>query len=181
MVIDTLSLENVNIINARAEEYSKITREKYDIVVSRAVAPLKHLLEYSIPLLKINGHFIALKSNIDLELKNIHNYYQKLFLTNQEIINFNLPYENSYRTIYQIEKIKSTPTIYPRTYSQIKKRDIFLTKADKSIKITKSPTIGKKYSPTPGKKCFINPKDFNDFSSSSKSSYSSNAIVFFAI
>ena len=70
MVIDKLELKNINVINARAEEYAKENREKFDIVTSRAVAPLKHLLEYSIPLLKVNGNFISLKSNIDEELKN---------------------------------------------------------------------------------------------------------------
>jgi len=124
MVIDKLELKNINVINARAEEYAKDNREKYDIVTSRAVAPLKHLLEYSIPLLKINGNFISLKSNIDEELKNINNYYQKLHLTNEKIIKFELPYELSLRTLYKVTKQKTTPLIYPRQYSQIKKKEI---------------------------------------------------------
>ena len=123
-VIDKLELQNINVINARAEEYAINNRNKYDIVTSRAVAPLKHLLEYGIPMLKINGIFIALKSNIDNEIKNINNYYQKLSLTNEEIITFELPTENSLRTIYKITKIKDTPSIYPRKYSQIIKKDI---------------------------------------------------------
>ena len=124
MIIDKLQLKNINVINARAEEYSKENRELYDIVTSRAVAPLKHLLEYSIPTLKINGSFISLKSNIDEETKNIKNYYQKLYLSNEEIIKYELPYENSLRTLYKVTKNKKTPNIYPRTYSQIKKKDI---------------------------------------------------------
>ena len=124
MVIDKLQLKNVNVINARAEEYAKDNREKYDIVTSRAVAPLKHLLEYSIPTLKINGNFISLKSNIDEELKNINNYYNKLYLSNEEIIKYELPYEHSLRTLYKVTKNKTTPSIYPRQYSQIKKKDI---------------------------------------------------------
>ena len=124
MVIDKLELKNINVINARAEEYAKENREKYDIVTSRAVAPLKHLLEYSIPLLKINGNFISLKSNIDEELKNINNYYQKLHLKNESIIKFELPYELSLRTLYKVTKQKTTPLMYPRQYSQIKKKDI---------------------------------------------------------
>ena len=124
MVIDKLELKNINVINARAEEYSQNNREKYDIVTSRAVAPLKHLLEYSIPLLKINGQFVALKANLESEMINIENYYQKLFLENESIIKFHLPKENSLRTIYKIEKIKTTPKEYPRTYSQIKKKEI---------------------------------------------------------
>lgn len=123
-VIDKLELKNINVINARAEEYAKLNREKYDIVTSRAVAPLKHLLEYSIPILKVNGNFISLKSNIEEELTNINNYYQKLFLSNEEIIKFELPIEKSLRTLYKVTKNKVTPMIYPRMYSQIKKKDI---------------------------------------------------------
>ena len=124
MVINKLELKNINVINSRAEEYAKENREKYDIVTSRAVAPLKHLLEYSIPLLKINGNFISLKSNIEDELQNINNYYKKLYLINEEIIKFELPYELSLRTLYKVTKQKNTPLIYPRQYSQIKKKDI---------------------------------------------------------
>ena len=124
LVIDKLKLNNINVINTRTEEFAKINREKYDIITSRAVAPLKHLLEYSIPLLKINGTFIALKANINDELINIDNYYKKLGLIDEQIINFTLPYEESNRTIYKITKSKKTPDIYPRQYNQIKKKDI---------------------------------------------------------
>ena len=69
MVIQKLSLENIEVVNSRAEEYSKENREKFEIVTSRAVAPLKHLLEYSIPLVKVNGHYIVMKSNVTKELQ----------------------------------------------------------------------------------------------------------------
>ena len=124
LVIETLKLENITVINARAEKYSHEVREKYDIVVSRAVAPLKHLLEYSIPLLKVGGSFIALKSNLTEDMINIENYYHKLLLNDEKIIEFKLPYENSHRSIYGIKKIGITPKIYPREYNQIKKKDI---------------------------------------------------------
>lgn len=124
LVISKLNLKNIEVINMRAEEYSKITREKYDIVTSRAVAPLKHLLEYSIPLLKTYGTFVALKSHLEEELNNIENYHSKLKLSEEKIIEFKLPKEESQRTLYIIKKQAKTPEIYPRTYSQIKKRDI---------------------------------------------------------
>lgn len=124
LVINKLNLKNIKTINSRAEVYSKTHRELYDLVVSRAVAPLKHLLEYSIPTLKVHGHFVALKSNITEEIKDIQNYYQKLSLTNELITQFKLPLELSDRTIYQIEKISPTKSIYPRPYSQIKKKSL---------------------------------------------------------
>ena len=82
------------------------------------------MLEYSIPLLKVNGIFIAMKSSLTEDLKNIENYYQKLSLSNESIVEFNLPYELSKRTIYKIQKIKETNKKYPRPYSQIKKKEI---------------------------------------------------------
>ena len=123
-IINILQLKDINVINARAEEYTKENREKYDIVTSRAVAPLKHLLEYSVPALKVNGNFISLKSNIEEETKNINNYYNKLFLSQETIIKYELPYEASLRTLYKVTKNKKTPLIYPRTYAQIKKKEI---------------------------------------------------------
>lgn len=124
LVIKELSLKDIKVINVRVEEYAKENREKYDIVTSRAVANLKHLLEFGIPLLKVNGIFIAMKANIDEELNNIDNYYKKLSLSAEKIIKFKLPYENSNRTIYIIKKDKETNKIYPRQYSKIKKTDI---------------------------------------------------------
>lgn len=123
-VIEELSLNDINVINARAEDYAKENREKYDIVTSRAVAPLKHLLEYSIPMLKINGYFIALKSNLTDELININNYYKKLHLEEPITYEFTLPKEKSLRTIYKIKKVAKTDIIYPRQYSQMKKKDL---------------------------------------------------------
>ena len=123
-VIDSLGLKKINVLNYRAEDYAKNNREKYDIVTSRAVAPLKHLLEYSIPLLKIEGLFISLKGNIEEETINIDNYYRKLNLKDEKTISFNLPHDMGFRTIYSVIKDKKTNLIYPRSYSQIKKKDI---------------------------------------------------------
>ena len=124
MVKEKLNLDNINIINTRIEEYSTKTREKYDVIVSRAVAPLKHLLEYSIPLLKRKGLFIGLKGNLEEEIINIDNYYKKLYLKEITITKFSLPHNAGNRSIIKIEKEKETPMIYPRKYSIIIKKEI---------------------------------------------------------
>lgn len=124
LVKEKLNLTNVTILNTRTEEYSKINREKYDIVTARAVAPLKHLLEYGIPLVKINGHFIAMKANTEKEEINITNYYNKLDIKESTRVVFNLPFEDSIRTIIKYQKLKETNTKYPRRYSEIIKKDI---------------------------------------------------------
>ncbi len=119
-----LNLNNVTIINTRIEEYAKENRELYDIVTARAVAPLKHLLEYGIPLVKINGVFIAMKANVENEEQNIDNYYNKLNIKEEQRIVFNLPHENSIRTLIKYQKEKETDKRYPRRYNEIIKKDI---------------------------------------------------------
>lgn len=124
MIITPLNLKQITIVNERAEIYSKMTREKFDIVTSRAVAPLKHLLEYSIPLVKVGGYYIAMKSDIDNEIVNIKNYEEKLYLSQIDKVTFKLPKENSLRTLLKYQKNRPTASIYPRKYNEIKKKDI---------------------------------------------------------
>ena len=124
LVIKELELTDIEVINQRAEEFAKETREKYDIVTSRAVAPLKHLLEYSIPLVKVNGTYIAMKSYITKEIDGISNYEEKLSIKKENLITFNLPIENSLRTLISYKKLKVTNPIYPRKYSEIKKKSL---------------------------------------------------------
>lgn len=123
-VIEELKLENVNTILSRAEEYALSNREKYDLVVVRAVAPLNILNEYCIPLLKVNGCFVAMKGNVNDELNESKN---SLLLLNAHIddnINFKLPKEESNRTLIKILKDKKTAKIFPRKYSIIKKEPL---------------------------------------------------------
>ena len=93
-------------------------------MTARAVAPLKHLLEYGIPLLKIGGYFITMKANVENEEINITNYYNKLNIKEVTREVFNLPKEDSIRTIIKYQKLKETDSKYPRRYSEIIKRDI---------------------------------------------------------
>ena len=124
IVKESLNLDNVTIINTRVEDYSKKNREVFDIVTARAVAPLKHLLEYGIPLVNGNGYFIAMKANTESEEINIVNYYSKLDIKEETRVIFNLPKENSIRTIIKYLKLKETSSKYPRRYSEIIKKDI---------------------------------------------------------
>lgn len=123
-VIKELSLENINVINERVEEYAKKEREKYDIVTARAVAPLKHLLEYGVPLLKVNGVFIAMKGNINEELNGIEIYENKLKIKQIKKMDFQLPIESSNRTLIAFIKLEKTDIRYPRKYSEIKKKSL---------------------------------------------------------
>lgn len=124
LVINKLNLKEIDVINERAEIYSKETREKYDIVTSRAVAPLKHLLEYSIPLVKVNGYYIAMKSDISKEIEGITIYEKKLDITEEKKLQIHLPIENSLRTLIKYRKNSKTNSLYPRKYNEIKKKSL---------------------------------------------------------
>ncbi len=121
IVKDKLNLENVEIINIRAEDYTQKTREKFDIVTSRAVAHLQVLAELETPALKVNGYFLPLKSHITEELTTSEQILNNLNLKLEEVIDYTLPIENSSRTILKIRKTSKTKDIYPRSYNKILK------------------------------------------------------------
>lgn len=121
---EKLELENVSIVNSRAEDYVKNHLEEFDIVTSRAVAELRILAEISLPALKIGGKFIPLKANIDNE---INSFEEALAILNGKLIKkeeFYLPIENSKRTILIIEHFNKTNSIYPRSYDKILKKPL---------------------------------------------------------
>lgn len=119
-VINELKLDNIEVVHTRAEEYALKNRNKFDVTTARAVAHLSTLLEYSIPMTKQNKYFIALKANVDEEIKEIDNALKCLNTKIEEKIEFNLPVENSNRTIIKFKKLKDNRK-YPRKYNEIKK------------------------------------------------------------
>lgn len=124
IVIEKLKLTNIEAIHTRIEEYGKTTREKYDVVTSRAVAPLNILLEYSIPLLKQNKYFISYKGNISEEINQSKNALKQLESTIEQIKEFKLPIEQSNRTLIKIKKLKPTNKKFPRPNKDIKNKPL---------------------------------------------------------
>ena len=120
-IIKELNLTGIDTVCYRCEDYAKNNREKYDIAVARAVSSLQVLSEIIIPTVKVNGLFIAMKSNVDFEIDNSLDIIKKLDSKLENIIEFNLPTENSKRNLVVIRKLKSTNLKYPRNYSVIKK------------------------------------------------------------
>ena len=128
-VINKLGLKNVKIVHARAEEAARNDDffESFDAVVSRAVANLPVLLEYTSPYVKVNGKCIVMKGdNAQEELELAKNAMNILKLKNIKEKEYKYSYKidnDEYnRTILYIEKIGNTPNKYPRNYGQIKKK-----------------------------------------------------------
>lgn len=116
-VIDELSLDNIEVIHGRAEDFAKKDklREKYDLCVSRAVANLTVLSEYCLPYVKIGGSFISYKSEkITEEMKDAKKAIVTLGGRVEKQVEFMIPHSDIYRNLFIIYKERNTPDIYPR-------------------------------------------------------------------
>ncbi|MGN0973385.1 MAG: 16S rRNA (guanine(527)-N(7))-methyltransferase RsmG [Bacilli bacterium] len=98
-VIKELELNDIKAIHIRAEDLSKKEDDKFELVVSRAVARIDKLIKFCMPIVKKNGTFIAMKAIFIEEEKLIDKKYN-----NYKIIKFNLPIENSERTLVIFNK-----------------------------------------------------------------------------
>lgn len=116
-VINQLGLNNIRAIHGRAEELSikEDYREAYDICISRAVASLNTLSEYCIPFVKVGGYFISMKGpEFEEELTSGSNAIKILGGKVVDTKVFTIPQSDINHSIIIIEKIKHTPTKYPR-------------------------------------------------------------------
>lgn len=116
-VIENLGLKEIEAYHGRAEEFAKKEefREKFDYVVSRAVANLATLSEYCIPYVKRSGKFIPYKSGeIAEELEQSKKAIQMLGGNLLEVKEFLLPDSDIGRSLVIIEKVQSTKKKYPR-------------------------------------------------------------------
>lgn len=120
-----LNLENVTVINGRAEEIFKENDLRFDFATARAVANLSILLELTVPLLKVGGIFMCYKgSNYENELTSSFSALNKLFSSTLLVDNCVLPFSKELRSFIFFKKDKETPNTYPRSYSLIKKKPL---------------------------------------------------------
>jgi len=124
-----LGLTNVSVSNARAEEMGQKneTRESFDVVTARAVGRLNLICELCLPLVKVGGCFLAMKSitareeleeakgAVELLGGEIHELKEYTLTNGEEAVE---------RTIIIIKKVKHTPKAYPRNNSQIAKKPL---------------------------------------------------------
>ncbi len=116
-IIQVLELSTIETIHLRAEEAgrNKDLREKFDVSVSRAVAPLSVLVEYLLPLVKVNGKCICMKgSNVEEEIRNSKKAIEILGGNIEKIEEFTLPNSDIKRNLIIIKKVSKTPSKYPR-------------------------------------------------------------------
>ncbi len=126
-IIEEINFQQVKVINGRAETFGKCPdyREKYDIALSRAVAPLNILSEYCLPLVRVGGLFVAQKGRSYKE--EINKALKAITLLGGELIgaeNLQIPFINQERYLLVIKKIKDTPLKYPRKEGCPQKRPL---------------------------------------------------------
>lgn len=119
-LVEALKLQDVEIVNARAEEYVSNHRQAFDIVTARAVANLNVLSELCIPLVKVGGYFIAMKGDKGLqEDQDASKAITTLGCKKEMEDVFMMDEHKRVNLVYR--KGKDTPKQYPRAYAKIKK------------------------------------------------------------
>jgi 16S rRNA (guanine527-N7)-methyltransferase len=126
-IIHKLKLENVEVLNSRAEEAAHLPlyREQFALVLSRAVALLPTLVELTLPFCQIGGRFIAQKKG-EIE-QEIHRAKKAIVILGgklDQIKKIELDEFKGARYLVIIDKIYSTPSKYPRRPGLPRRRPI---------------------------------------------------------
>ena len=119
-VLDCISLNNVNLVKARAEDLfqDKSYREQFDFAVSRAVANISTLSEYSLPAVKVDGKVFFYKmDDCDSELKDGEKAIKTLGGMFHVKHSYHLIDGDPDRCVLEINKTGVTPHKYPRKAS----------------------------------------------------------------
>jgi 16S rRNA (guanine527-N7)-methyltransferase len=124
-VTSTLAIDGVEVKNERAEALARTRRERYDVATARAVGTLGAIVEYLLPFLRVGGDAIAWKGRLDAELPGakkacaaIGGEIVKITPTAELGLGKQLPG----RSLVVIRKVRATPTRYPRSAAEAKRR-----------------------------------------------------------
>jgi 16S rRNA (guanine527-N7)-methyltransferase len=116
-IVDTLQLNEVTVLAARAEEVGRQAahREQYDVALARAVASLPVLAEYTLPLVRVEGLVIAQKGqHLAEEVEAAIRVSEMLGGQLDRILPVEVPGLEAARHLIIIRKSKATPKQYPR-------------------------------------------------------------------
>ena len=122
-----LGFLDVQLIYGRAEEAGRDAayRERYDVVLSRAVTSLNVLAEYCLPFAKVDGVFLAQKGpDVKEELEVGRKAMETLGGRLERILDRTVPSSDYGRTLVLITKVSPTPGQYPRSQAEINKRPL---------------------------------------------------------
>ena len=113
-VVKELGLNNVTVINGRAEDLAKDInfREKFSTCSARAVARLNTLCEYCMPFVQKGGVFLAYKGDAEEELFEAQNAIKVLGGKLKDNTVYDL--DGAKRALISIEKVSLTDKKYPR-------------------------------------------------------------------
>ena len=112
-------------VHARAEEFAAGHRESYDLAVSRAVAQLNVLCELALPLVKVGGQFLAMKSvDTEEEIAAAKGAIKTLGGKIAKVEDYTIPTSGVTHRAVVIEKVSPTPPRYPRAFAKIKKQPL---------------------------------------------------------
>ncbi len=120
-----LNFTDVNCVHARAEEFAAQHRESYDFAVSRAVANLSMLSELALPLVKVGGQFLAMKSvDSEEEISTAKSAIKTLGGKISRVEDYTIPGTDVTHRVVVIDKVSPTPAKYPRAFAKIKKQPL---------------------------------------------------------
>ena len=127
-----MDLKRTQCVHARAEEFARQHREKFDIATSRAVAQLNILCELALPLVKVGGQFLAMKSShTGEEIASAEKAIALLGGRIGAVRDYTIPGSDVVHRVVVIDKVSPTPKKYPRRFAQIKKQPLGCPPADK--------------------------------------------------
>jgi len=116
-IVSLLGLEGVNVIRGRAEDLGQMRehREGYDWGVARAVANLRVLSEYLLPLVQVGGKMLAQKGESGpAEVHSAENAIKLLGGEVRQLVTVTLPGVVEERHLVLVDKVAATPPGYPR-------------------------------------------------------------------
>ena len=119
---EEMELARVACVHARAEEFAAQQRQRYDVATSRAVAALPLLSELALPLVKVEGCFVAMKSvDSDGEIDSARGAIGQLGGRIEAIRDYTVPGTAIVHRAVIIRKVKDTPPQFPRAWAKMKK------------------------------------------------------------
>lgn len=116
-MVDTLGLTDVTILAERAEVLGQQPqhRQQYDWAVARAVAELRVLVEYLLPLCRVGGQMLAQKGEgVHEEVEAARRAISLLGGAEPALGSITLPGREQPHYFVTIAKVGETPTAYPR-------------------------------------------------------------------